>query len=238
MLAAIVFSLVVLLYSIAHLDQPAAAWQSDRPVAPQSDRLIVRLLGDFEPGWADDWMVEELDARATRYRAAEEGGNVVLRAESNNSASAFYRRLLVSASAGTVSWRWKVERSLAGNTEEREQRGDDYAARLFVIFGPELFGRNTKALCYVWAGNEAIDSLYESPYTDGVATIVVRSGNERAGTWTDESRDFAQDYRRAFGEEPPNVRAVAVMVDTDDTSSQATAWFDDIVLTFTAGSRR
>jgi hypothetical protein len=38
------------------------------------------------------------------------------------------------------------------------------------------------------------------------------------------------DYHQAYGEAPKTVTAVAVMVDTDDTSSQATAWFADIEL--------
>lgn len=208
--------------------------QAGGPALQQSDQLVVRLLGDFLPGWEDDWLVQELDDRSTRYRAAEENGELALKAESSNSASALYRRLRVSAAAGRISWSWKVERSLVSNTAEREQRGDDYAARLFVIFGPELFGRGTRALCYVWAGNEPVGSIYPSPYADEVGTIVLQSGNERAGTWANETRDFADDYRRVFNEEPPIVRAVAVMVDTDNTASEATASFDDMVLTFTA----
>lgn len=38
------------------------------------------------------------------------------------------------------------------------------------------------------------------------------------------------DFRRAFGEEPPAVSAVAVATDTDNTGEKATAWYGDIVL--------
>jgi Protein of unknown function (DUF3047) len=45
-----------------------------------------------------------------------------------------------------------------------------------------------------------------------------------------EERNVLDDYRRAFGEEPPPIAGVAVMTDTDDTGASATAWFGDIVL--------
>ena len=110
-----------------------------------------------------------------------------------------------------------------------QRSGDDYAARLFVIFGSGELRRDTRAICYVWAGRMPIGSAYRSPYVDGVQTIVLQSGDGRAGEWLEESRDFVADYVRAFGEEPDGIGAVALLVDTDDSGSRATAWFDDIV---------
>ena len=63
-----------------------------------------------------------------------------------------------------------------------------------------------------------------------VATVVVESGDERSGEWITEQRDFVTDFRTIFGEPPEMVTAVAVMVDTDNTDTDATAWFDDIAL--------
>jgi len=37
-----------------------------------------------------------------------------------------------------------------------------------------------------------------------------------------------EDYRRAFGEEPPRIRAVAVMSDSDNTGARTVAWYGDI----------
>ncbi|MCH7475779.1 MAG: DUF3047 domain-containing protein, partial [Gemmatimonadetes bacterium] len=36
---------------------------------------------------------------------------------------------------------------------------------------------------------------------------------------------------QVFGKPPETISAVAIMVDTDNTNSIATAWFDDIALT-------
>ena len=44
-----------------------------------------------------------------------------------------------------------------------------------------------------------------------------------------ESRNLLDDYRRAFGGDPPRVSGVAVMTDTDNTQESAIAYFGDIV---------
>jgi len=45
-----------------------------------------------------------------------------------------------------------------------------------------------------------------------------------------EERNIYEDYKRAFGEEPPQFGGVAVMTDTDDTGDEVTAWYGDITL--------
>ena len=189
----------------------------------------VRLLGEFAPGWRDAWALRQLGGETTSYRAVREASGMVLRVESNNAATALYRRVDVGAREAALTWRWKVERSL-GHGDEKERRGDDYAAHLFVIFGSELFSRNTRALCYVWAGREASGSRFRSPVVDEVQTIVLQSGDANTGAWVSESPDIGDDYRRAFGEEAPAISAIAIMVDTDDTGSRAVAFFDDLLI--------
>ena len=56
-------------------------------------------------------------------------------------------------------------------------------------------------------------------------------------TFHEECKDFGisstekhlvEDYRRAFGEDPPKVGAVAIMTDTDNTGEEAVAWYGAI----------
>ncbi len=117
---------------------------------------------------------------------------------------------------------------IPGNTRERERRGDDYAARLFVTFEAEPFSRRSRAICYVWASAEPPGAVYRSPYADNVAMVVVESGTRRVGRWVGEVRDAVADYVHAFGQAPTRITGVAVMVDSDDTHSRAVAWYDDI----------
>jgi len=49
------------------------------------------------------------------------------------------------------------------------------------------------------------------------------------GDWVAEERNVYDDYRRAFGKEPPRVSGVAIMTDTDNTKERATAYYGDLV---------
>ena len=56
-----------------------------------------------------------------------------------------------------------------------------------------------------------------------VTFFVVRSGSVDLGRFVAERRNVYDDYVRAFGEPPPNPGAVAISIDTNDTSSTAEA---------------
>jgi hypothetical protein len=60
--------------------------------------------------------------------------------------------------------------------------------------------------------------------------IAVDGGDEQAGQWTVHSRNFADDYRTAFGEESPKAGAIAIMTDSDNTHESSTGYFGDITL--------
>ncbi len=184
---------------------------------------------DFEDGEVDNWVDIKLADRATRFTVTSERDESVLRADSEDAAAALWYGLDLSPRADhVVSWRWKVAGALNGNAHEREKKGDDYAARFFVIFDDRPFSSKARAICYVWAAGEPVGASYPNPHFASVTTIVLQSGDANAGDWVIEERDFVTDYLRAFGQAPRVVTAVAVMVDTDNTKGNATAWFDEI----------
>ncbi len=187
---------------------------SATPAGPTTEESVLVLLGGSHRDWSAHWKERRLRDKRTRYQLIEEDGELDP------------GRL----DGGRISWRWKVAQSLAGNDRERLISGDDYAARVFVFFGPALFSPEMRAVCYVWANEESIGSIYPSPYSERIATIVLQSGDELAGEWTVESRDPFEDYRRAFGDDPPPINTVGLLVDTDDTGGEATAWFADLEL--------
>ena len=194
----------------------------------QEDVFESRSAG-FGEGWKERWEDFGLGRERTSYEVVEEGSAPVLMARSERSASALLHRLrLAPAPRGLISWRWKIEGTIKRNRRERSKAGDDYAARLFVIFDAEPFTREARALCYVWASSEPVGAMYENPYHSQVVTIVLDTGDERAGEWIPRERDFMNDFREAFGREPEFVSGIALMVDTDDTGSQARSWFDQV----------
>jgi hypothetical protein len=191
----------------------------------------VALFGDFAPGWRANWREQSLFAKPTRYDVAIDDGKPVLRAASRSANAGLVREIVRPLPVeARLKWRWKVRSTLANNTRERERAGDDYAARVFVVFETSAFPLRTRAINYVWAATEKTGAAFASPYTKNVGLVVLRSGNAEAGQWRTEERDVIADYRAHFGEPPSRISAVAVLSDTDNTKSEAEAWFADLVL--------
>jgi hypothetical protein len=63
----------------------------------------------------------------------------------------------------------------------------------------------------------------------------VESGETRLKQWVSEERNIYDDYKQAFGHEPPMISGVAIMTDTDNTNESATAYYGDIL--FKKGGR-
>ena len=184
--------------------------------------------------------------RHTRYELVKDGETVVVKARSESSASGLARKVSIDPREFPIlRWRWKVE-NLLEKSDIRRRHGDDYPARLYVTFDYDPaklgFSRRAKyraarllfgdipaaALNYVWDTRAPAGTVADNAYTDFAKMIVVRSGAQSVGTWVDEERNVYDDYRKAFGEEPPMINGVAIMTDTDDTRESATAYYGDI----------
>jgi hypothetical protein len=58
--------------------------------------------------------------------------------------------------------------------------------------------------------------------------IALKSGPTYTGQWFEERRNILDDYRQCFGQDPPQVGAIAIMTDTDNTCEEAMAWYGPI----------
>ncbi len=193
-------------------------------------------------------------ANDTRYTLVRDSGTTVLRAEADNAMSGLTHAVRVDLRRyPLLRWRWKVRAPLA-DADMRTKEGDDYAARIYVMFdypieklgfgtraklkfAESLYGQKipTAALNYVWDNRHPIGTIQPNTYTDRARMVVVQSGSDKAGRWVTETRDLAADFRAAFGEEAPDVVAVALATDTDNTGENALAWYGDIEFLPAAG---
>jgi hypothetical protein len=131
-----------------------------------------------------------------------------------------------------VKWSWKIDHTVKkGN--ERTKNGHDFAAKLYVIFPRGLFS-STRAIEYVWSNVMHKGEMLRSPYSKNVVMIAMDAGTEQAGNWISHRRNFAEDYRAAFGEEAPRVGAIAIMTDSDNTHESAIGYYGDITVAATA----
>jgi hypothetical protein len=87
---------------------------------------------------------------------------------------------------------------------------------------------------YIWENRAPIGTVIPNQYTSRVKMIVAESGGTRLGEWREEVRNVYEDYKRAFGEEPPVTRSVGIMTDTDNTGERALAYYGDIAFERTA----
>ncbi len=201
-----------------------------------SQATNMKLLGDFEKGWQENWTHRDISDKPTKYEVSTvDDSNLVLQGTSIESASAMWRSLNIRpGKKGKLSWRWKIEDALSKDTKQKSKTGDDYAARLYVVFEPHMTSWKTRAICYVWAANTNIGSMYRSPYAKSVGIVVVESGNKNRDKWVLHERNLIADYRKIFGKTPAAISAIAIMVDTDNSDQDTVAWFDDINLEISA----
>jgi hypothetical protein len=191
--------------------------------------------------------------RHTRYQVVSENGTYVVRAEADASASGLIHPLdLDPHERRVLRWRWKVS-NLLERADIRRKDGDDYPARIYVAFAYDparagvgqriryeaarlIYGEYPPhaGLSYVWDGKAPVGTTVPNSFTERVRMIVVESGPARLGQWVAHERDIYDDYRNAFGEEPPRISGVAIMTDSDGTRESVVAWYGDISLSQSA----
>ena len=182
------------------------------------------------------------------YDVVQVGGSQAFRARSECSASAMVLPLEAVALRKTprLSWRWRVERGLEIE-DERTQQGDDFAARVYVMFPFDparapIWERMRRALAqriygatlpghtinYVWTSRAPPGSSWTSPYSRYAHLVALRSSASQADVgWQHESVDLLADYQRLVGEVQLPPVALAVMSDSDNSCQSATAFFAD-----------
>jgi hypothetical protein len=186
----------------------------------------------------------------TRYAVvADPDHRQVVQADSVASASGLMRKIdLDPREYPILVWRWKAAR-LLDKADLSRKSGDDYPARIYIAFAydPQRVSLVERAwygalrliygeypphagLNYVWDGKAPVGTVAPNAFTSRVKMFVVESGPSRLRQWLDYERNILDDYRFAFGEEPPAISGIAIMTDTDNTGESATAWYGNIAL--------
>jgi len=220
---------------------------TDSPPVLEVGRFSVASEGHTLPdGWKP--LTFKKIERHTAYIVVKDGDTTAIKAVSEASASGLTREITINLKEyPIVQWRWKVANVLKkGDVTKKE--GDDYPARIYITFEYDagkvsffkkaqyeavrlLYGQYPPlgAINYIWESKAPKGTVAPNPYTDQVKMIVVESGADRINQWVSEERNVYEDYKKAFGEEPPLISGVAIMTDTDNTGESATAYYGDIV---------
>ena len=224
---------------------PVCLWAESGAVL-EVGKFSARQVGQALPdGWKP--LTFKKIPKHTSYEVVKDGGVTIVKAVSEASASGLTKPVVIDPKEfPIVQWRWKIDNVLKGSDVTLKE-GDDFPARLYITFAYDpdkvSFGKKLKykagqvifgdipigAINYVWEAKTPVGTIIDNAYTDFVKMVVVESGTQNVGMWIDEERNIFEDYKKAFGEEPPMINGVAIMSDTDNTKERATAYYGDIM---------
>lgn len=195
---------------------------------------MVKIVDEIPPrlpfaGPPPGWELKEFVGRA-QVEVVRDGERVVFRLLSEQTSFALYRDVTLDIKTfPLLTWSWKVIKLPTGG-DIRERARDDQAAQVYVIFPRWPYPRvNSDVIGYIWDSQAPIGLRLTSPQSTNVKLVVLQSGAERLGQWVREERNVHQDYVDLFGKDPPKVGKVAIMIDSNDTRSQAELFVDDLV---------
>jgi len=182
--------------------------------------------------------------RHASYRIEALEGIPCLKAESHASASALvYKETFSVYEYPEIRWQWRVM-NVYRKGDVRTRSGDDYPLRVYVLFQYEpdkagvmdrirygiarrLYGEYPphSALNYIWANKPAERGLtVMNPYSPQTRMIALQGGGQNAGTWQEEQVNVLEDYRRAFGTDPPVIGTIGIMNDSDNTEERSVSY--------------
>jgi hypothetical protein len=194
------------------------------------------------------WQVWALPGkRPTQFKRVKLDGRDAIHASAASSASLVRQKIHLDAGAlGTLTFSWQAPMLIeAADMAQRDT--EDSVVRVILSFEGDRTKFSNKnrmlsdlshaltgeempyaTLMYVWCNQRPAGTVITNPRTDRIRKLVVESGTSNLGKWLDYERDIRADFIEAFGEEPGALTGIALMTDTDNTQSNATAWYGPI----------
>ncbi len=210
------------------------------------------IIGDFKKTDhfpSRPWEVIQLNQKfpPTHYQVIDWDGVTAVEAVAEGSMALLARPVEVNLDEIPIlCWRWRIDHVIE-SADLMSKAGDDYAARIYVSFklpakaigfgariklglARKLYGDHVPdaAINYVWDNIHPAGTQVPNAYTDRTQMLVVRSGNEEAGSWVEERRDVQADFNDIFAVQGGSLIQVAIASDTDNTGGSARVGFADL----------
>lgn len=186
----------------------------------------------------------------TRYDIIDSEDMTYLKAITDNSASSLiYKEDFDVYEYPVVEWKWKVE-NVFSRGDGTKKSGDDYPIRVYINFRyvkdradtslrfrynfvKKFYGLDIpdSSLNYVWANKYHEKRIFPNIFDPERSKIIVlQAGKEELNMWKTESINIVEDYRLAYGEDPPRIAYLSLMADSDNTGEKAIAYIDYIIV--------
>jgi hypothetical protein len=213
---------------------------------PAVGKFSAAKPGDVLPSGWRVWQLSGLK-RPTEYRLIDHEGRTVVFARARSSASGLVFPISIDPKDyPLLQWRWNVP-ALIQRADNTKRQLEDSPARIVIAFDgdksklpleerlfADQFRLFTKQefpyalLMYIWENRAPVGTVIDNVHTTRIKMIVADSGDTNLGVWREQKRNVYEDYRRAFGEDPPRIRSVGIMTDSDNTGEDAEAYYGDI----------
>lgn len=217
----------------------------ESPPPTELSRFSTAKQGGAFPGDWMPWSFSRLKKK-TDYALVDDDGRISVRARSDGAASGLRHRLDIDPQRyPLLTWHWKVPQLIA-SADNTSRHKEDSPVRIMVSFDGDvdrlplddriffdkarIFGQELPyaTLMYIWENRAPVGTVIPSAHTNRIRMIVAASGPTRLREWKSFERNIVEDFRRAYGEDPGRIKAVAIMTDTDNTGEQAVAYYGDI----------
>ncbi|HAH51302.1 MAG TPA: hypothetical protein DCL80_08555 [Balneola sp.] len=198
-------------------------------------------IGDLPASWYNQKgeakpIYYEGELRKTYHYAVEkEGGNKFLRFEGNRGKHMSYPLLnkeeIDIYKTPILSWKFRIHEIPVGANEDDGDK-NDAAASVYIAFdlGRVLFKKVPKTIRYTWSSTLPVGTEL-SKFYGNQKIIVIGTGNNNQGEWQTFERNIVEDYKRLFGDDPPNKPlALLILSDGNNTKSMVKADYDDFKL--------
>jgi hypothetical protein len=231
--------------------QPIAKVNSHDPT--QAENQAAATI--WQPEDQIKWDLVKIPGKvATQYSVVRLSNRRSLMASASSSASMLRKDLRIEPEQlNALNFSWQIQKLIEG-ADMAHRDYDDSPVRLVLAFDGDrsqfspknamlselthaLSGRPMPyaTLMYVWCNQRPVDSVIQNPRTDRIRKIVVESGASRLNQWITYERNIRADYEKAFGEPPGALIGIGLMTDSDNTRSQAQAWYGPIQLIASKG---
>ena len=187
-----------------------------QPDCKTIDDFSKAKVGEFPADWKP-----RKDSGKDAYRVMEEGGLRFLRATVRGLGVQAAREYEWDLNAYPVlTWSWRPLEFPKGG-DERESKTNDSALAVYLLV-PYSRIAGPKAVKYIWSERVPVGTSLSS--NAGLTQVrVLRSGAPaKKGEWIEERVNVRDDYKKYFDvQETPKPAGIAVLTDSDDTSSTA-----------------
>lgn len=197
---------------------------------PKNDSIAVGWSEDFTNSKGkggvktpDEWVLKEkLGTAAATFTVTENDGKTVLSMTADKASGTLLRQIqnVDLKKFPVLRWRWRVLAFPKGG-DGRDSAKDDQAIGVYVGTGKWF----QDSVAYRWETVTPVGAEGEVKYGGGMVKVkwyCLRNENNGVGTWFEESRNVAADFKKAYGYVPDSF-AVSVVCNSQYTGTMAKA---------------